>query len=90
MAGYELKRDASQQQEQGELVAHVDDAKKGDLVFLKNRSGVNHVGIALNEKEIIHASGKVRVDRLEENGIFNVKRNCYTHEIVVIKRVIIA
>ena len=48
----------------------------------------NHVGIIIESNEIIHASGKVRVDLLDEKGIFNREQKSYTHYLFKIKRVL--
>ena len=37
---------------------------------------------------IIHASGKVRVDKIDHQGIFNEDLKRYTHNLKVIKRII--
>ena len=85
--GIALKRDAYQQAEQGELVDFVDTAKEGDLAFFENDSGkIIHVGIVLKEQKIIHASGKVRIDKLDHFGIFNIDTKKYSHKLKVIKR----
>ncbi|SMO47624.1 C40 family peptidase [Solitalea koreensis] len=87
--GVKLKRDAYQQAEQGELVNFVHEAKLGDLAFFDNAEGrITHVGIMLNNHQIIHASGKVRIDQIDHNGIFNSVLQEYTHQLRVIKRVL--
>ncbi|HXP49088.1 MAG TPA: C40 family peptidase, partial [Bacteroidia bacterium] len=61
--GINLKRDASQQVEQGEALSFPEEAKAGDLAFFDNEEGaITHVGIILENGQIIHASGKVHVD----------------------------
>lgn len=88
MAGYKLPRDSSQQIMKGEEVK-LDEHIAGDLAFFTNKEGkMNHVGIMIGENEIIHASGKVRVDQIDEKGIFNRKQNRYTHHLFKVKRVI--
>lgn len=85
--GIALKRDAYQQAEQGEPVDFVETAKEGDLAFFENDSGkIIHVGIVLKEQKIIHASGKVRIDKLDHFGIFNTDTKKYSHKLKVIKR----
>ena len=87
LCGYALKRDASQQARQGKTIPSLAQAKAGDLAFFSNAQGkVVHVGIVLEESKIIHASGQVRVDRLEERGIFNEGKARYTHQLCLIKR----
>jgi len=85
--GTKLKRDASQQAEQGTSVASLNEARLGDLVFFKNADGrVVHVGIMLNDKQIIHASGKVKIDSIDEDGIYSEELKRYTHTLHSVKR----
>lgn len=89
IAGYKLQRDARKQVMQGESVEGIERAKPGDLVFFKNTAErVNHVGIFLEGNEVIHASGKVRVDKIDEKGIFNQSEQQYTHELTAIRRIL--
>ena len=44
------------------------------------------MGIVLNEQRIIHASGEVRIDKLDHQGIFNEEIQRYTHHLRIIKR----
>jgi cell wall-associated NlpC family hydrolase len=79
-------RDASQQAQQGEIINFITDAKEGDLAFFDNEDGnIIHVGIILDDKRIIHASGKVRIDKIDHQGIFNVDTGKYTHKLRLIK-----
>jgi cell wall-associated NlpC family hydrolase len=85
--GIKLQRDASMQEKQGATVDSIDDAKVGDLAFFNNQEGkVTHVGIILDKYKIIHASGWVRVDTIDENGILNTTTNEYSHKLYSIKR----
>lgn len=87
--GIKLSRDASQQVETGEAINFMSEVKAGDLAFFDNEEGkIVHVGIVLNQNEIIHASGKVRIDKLDQQGIFNRELNKYTHKLRLIKRVL--
>jgi cell wall-associated NlpC family hydrolase len=82
-----LKRDAWQQVEQGELVGFLQEAISGDLAFFDNEEGrITHVGIMLDNEQIIHASGNVRIDSIDNQGIFNNELNRYTHKLRIIKR----
>ncbi len=88
MMGISLQRDASQQVKQGKVVDFVEEAQIGDLAFFENKKGkIVHVGIVLPEQKIIHASGQVRIDELDHQGIFNVAARKYSHQLRVIKRV---
>ena len=87
VAGFKLPRDASQQVGYGETVEFLSDAKAGDIAFFENEDRrVIHVGILLSNDKIIHASGKVRIDTLDQTGIFNKETNRHTHVLSVIKR----
>jgi gamma-D-glutamyl-L-lysine dipeptidyl-peptidase len=87
MAGLRLRRDASQQAEQGRLVDFVDQTQAADLAFFENDKGkIIHVGIVLEGNQIIHAAGQVRIDRLDHQGIYNEERNLYSHKLRIIKR----
>lgn len=89
ICGYKLKRDASQQVEQGKAVESLETYIPGDLAFFRNEEKkVTHVGVLLENQHIIHASGRVRVDLIDENGIFNVKQNSYTHYLTDIRRIL--
>ena len=87
--GFKLLRDASQQSAQGEALSFIEESEPGDLAFFDNEEGkIIHVGIIMNDNYIIHASGKVRIDRLDHLGIFNAENNRHTHKLRVIKRII--
>ncbi len=88
LCGYQLRRDAYQQYNQGIVVASLWDALPGDLAFFKKESdAISHVGILVENRYIIHASGYVRKDKLDENGIYNEELSTYTHNLVGIKRI---
>ena len=87
--GYKLLRDASQQAKQGEALSFIEESEPGDLAFFDNEEGnIIHVGIIMENNYIIHASGKVRIDRLDHLGIFNPETQKHTHKLRVIKKVI--
>lgn len=83
-----LKRDAYQQAEQGISVGFLQEAIMGDLAFFDNEEGkIIHVGILLNEETIIHASGNVRIDKIDNVGIINSQTKQRTHNLRIIKRI---
>lgn len=87
LAGQLIPRDASQQAELGEDIGFVEKAEAGDLAFFDNHKGeIIHVGLVTNNQEIIHASGHVRIDKLDLEGIFNRDLKIYTHKLRFIKR----
>jgi gamma-D-glutamyl-L-lysine dipeptidyl-peptidase len=82
-----LSRDAWQQAEQGTEIGSLKESRLADLAFFDNDDGkIVHVGILLNDQEIIHASGKVRVDRMDSRGIIHSEKLEHTHHLKVIKR----
>ena len=86
--GYKLLRDASQQATQGEALSFIEESEPGDLAFFDNNEGVIiHVGIIMKDNYIIHAHGKVRIDRLDHSGIYNVDKKTHTHKLRVIKKI---
>ncbi len=88
MHGIKLMRDASQQALQGETINFRSEAQSGDLAFFDNENGkITHVGIIINDTQIIHASGKVRIDKMDDYGIINQESGKYSHKLRIIKRV---
>jgi hypothetical protein len=87
--GLKLPRDAWQQAEHGTTVDFIDLATTGDLAFFDNDEGrIIHVGILLEKRRILHASGRVRIDVIDHEGIYNAAEKKYTHRLRVIKRVV--
>lgn len=87
--GIRLPRDAYEQAKCGEMIDFVEMAQMGDLAFFENNDGhIHHVGIILENKEIIHASGYVRIDRIDHFGIFHHGKRSYTHKLRFVKRLI--
>lgn len=83
-----LPRDASQQIEYGNSVLF-SERLPGDLFFFGNENGkIIHVGISINEGQIIHASGQVRIDRYDERGIVHHSGEYHTHHLAEIRRMI--
>lgn len=88
MIGKNLPRDASQQVELGEVVDFLSEVKTGDLAFFENEEGkIIHVGILVNSHQIIHASGSVKKEIIDSQGIISSQTGEYTHKLRVIKRV---
>ena len=93
--GIRLLRDALQQATQGKPVG-LDQARKDDLAFFANGEGrIVHVGILMGGEPdgqdgipIIHASGEVRIDTLDGQGILNRDTRQYTHRLHSIRRIL--
>jgi len=87
MCGLKLPRDAAQQVNFGIALDFVDEALPGDLAFFDNPAGeIIHVGIIIDKGKIIHASGRVKIDNIDHNGIFSLEQNTYSHSLRIIKR----
>lgn len=86
--GYKLLRETTQQATQGEVLSFIEESEPGDLAFFDNNEGdIIHVGIILKDNYIIHAFGKVRIDRLDHSGIYNTEIKQHTHKLRVIKKI---
>ncbi|MEL7587712.1 MAG: C40 family peptidase [Prolixibacteraceae bacterium] len=89
MAGIKLPRDAKDQVHHGTALSFVEETLPGDLAFFDDDEGkIVHVGILWGKNKIIHASGKVRIDNVDQFGIFNVDAKRYTHKMRVMKRIL--
>lgn len=89
MSGIQLARDASEQAKLGNTLNFIAEAQPGDLAFFDNDEGhIIHVGIIYSPTEIIHASKKVRIDKIDHHGIYNEELKKYTHKVRVMKNVI--
>jgi len=87
--GYKLERDSHLQAKQGSSLSFIEESESGDLAFFDNKEGeIVHVGIIMDNNHIIHASGKVRVDRIDQTGIYNSQSKKHTHKLRVIKKII--
>jgi gamma-D-glutamyl-L-lysine dipeptidyl-peptidase len=84
-----LLRDANLQVTQGIPVGFLEEAVCGDLAFFDDENAVIvHVGILLGPNEIIHSSGNVRIDKIDNEGIVNVDTGLRTHHLRAIKRIV--
>ena len=85
-----IPRDSRQQAEVGETISFIDQSKPGDLVFFDNEKGhISHVGMIFSAGLIIHASGRVRIDAIDHQGIFKQETGKYSHRLRIIKRILI-
>lgn len=73
-----LPRDTKQQINCGSSIP-ISEIESGDLIFFKKPDGqnVSHVGLMISQTEIIHASGRVRIDKLSKEGIVIDKQLAY-------------
>ena len=89
--GINLLRNAREQMTQGNLVPSLAEAQPGDLAFFDHAdrdpkaTNISHVGLLLSPTEIIHCSGCVHIDTIDEQGI-HLPDGELTHHLVQIKR----
>jgi cell wall-associated NlpC family hydrolase len=87
--GISIPRDSWKQAEVGKAVDFIDQAESGDLVFFDNERGkISHVGMILSRGLVIHASGRVRIDSIDHQGIFKPELGGYSHKLRMIKRIL--
>jgi gamma-D-glutamyl-L-lysine dipeptidyl-peptidase len=87
--GIPIPRDSWQQAEAGINVDFIDQAEPGDLVFFDNDRGkISHVGMILSRGLVIHASGRVRIDSIDHQGIFKAEIGTYSHKLRTIRRIL--
>ena len=89
--GINLLRNAREQVTQGQVVGSLAEAQPGDLVFFDHLDRapearrITHVGMLISPTEVIHCSGCVHVDKIDETGI-RLANGKLTHYLVQIKR----
>lgn len=88
LCGIAIPRTASAQSQLGNVLSFIEETEPGDLAFFDDIEGnIVHVGIILENNHIIHAYGHVRVDRLDQTGIFNADQRTHTHQLRLIKSI---
>jgi hypothetical protein len=85
LMGIELPRDAWQQAAVMEPIP-LSKRKRGDIAFFGSAPDkITHVGILLSPTQILHSAGRVRIDVLTEDGIYD-SRGEKTHSLHSIRR----
>jgi hypothetical protein len=81
-----LPRDASQQVDYGMEIEY-QELEENDIAFFINKDQkIHHVGILDGKGSIIHASGFVRIDPFNKEGIIHSDTGQLTHKLHSIKR----
>lgn len=84
-----IPRDSRQQAEAGAGISFIDEAMPGDLVFFDDDRGrISHVGMILSQGLVIHASGRVRIDNIDHQGIYKNEIRGYSHKLRTIRRML--
>lgn len=87
--GIAIPRDSKVQVESGKNIDFIDETVPGDLVFFDNERGkISHVGMILSKGLVIHASGRVRIDSIDHQGIFKPEIGGYSHKLRTIRRIV--
>ena len=87
--GIAITRNSRQQAKEGTPVDFINDAESGDLVFFDDELGnITHVGMILSSGLVIHASGLVRIDPIDHQGIYKKEINGYSHRLRTIRRIL--
>lgn len=99
--GKQLLRNASEQATQGRKISSLSKVQAGDLVFFdhyepmtneqspmtNDQLHITHVGIVIDPERVIHCSGRVKVEKLDETGIYSIEKGGYSHRLISIRRV---
>lgn len=86
--GIKIPRDSWQQAEAGHSISFINEALPGDLVFFDDERGrITHVGMILSQGLVIHASGRVRIDIIDHQGIYKNEIGGYSHRLRTIRRI---
>jgi gamma-D-glutamyl-L-lysine dipeptidyl-peptidase len=87
--GIAIPRDTKDQIAKGDTINFFHEARTGDLAFFDNdESVIIHVGLILEGNRIIHASGSVKIDKLDHQGIYSEEHGKYSHKLRLIKKII--
>ena len=87
--GHNIPRDVSQQSLLGETLSFIDESEQGELAFFDDDEGnMIHVGLLLQNHHILHVHGNVRIDRVDQTGIYNLQSQQHSHKLSIIKKVL--
>jgi len=86
--GTDIPRDSWQQAEAGFSISFLEETLPGDLLLFDDERGkITHVGMVLSRGLVIHASGRVRIDTIDSQGIFKKEKGGYSHKLRTIRRI---
>jgi cell wall-associated NlpC family hydrolase len=87
--GVTIPHDSREQALMGKDITFLTETIPGDLVFFDDEKGrISHVGMILTRELAIHASGRVRIDSIDHQGIFKPEINGYSHKLRTIRRIV--
>ncbi|MBF5027707.1 C40 family peptidase [Planobacterium oryzisoli] len=80
--GKSIPRNVPQQAMIGHPYTFLAEAQPGDMAFFEDSDGrINHVGILISSELIVHVDGVVKIDRLDNAGIFSDAMGRHTHKL---------
>lgn len=87
MLGKKIPRYCQQQAQLGNTINFMSEVREGDLAFFDDEEGeIFHVGMVLDEGNILHCDTCVSMDLLDHHGIYSHELERYTHKLRVVKR----
>ena len=92
--GHNLLRNAREQITQGRKISSLRSVKPGDLAFFDHGDGrITHVGLLLDSERVMHCSGRIKIEKIDQSGIWSVEladasqpEGVLTHQLVGIRR----
>ena len=87
LCGISLPRTIEEQCNRGKSLHLLGEAKRGDLVFFHTDHHITHAGILLDQNRVIHCDEKVKINAIDNHGIYNQEQNRYSHQLRIIKRI---
>lgn len=87
LIGINIPRFPDQIAEHGEDIGFLKEALPGDIaLFGKDHHTISHIGLVLEDSMILHANGRVKIDRLDQQGIYDLELRKYTFKLRSIRR----
>ena len=89
IVGIDLGYRINEKIELGYDVGFVSQAEIGDLAFCVRKSdGKAHLGIIIGPMTIIHVHDRVKIDQIDQQGIFDLEKRRYTYTLRTLRRII--
>ncbi|NNE27742.1 MAG: C40 family peptidase [Saprospiraceae bacterium] len=71
----------------GDDIGFYNEAVPGDIAFFgKGNKDISHIGVIIEDGLILHAYGRVKADRLDQQGIYDLDEKRYTFKLRSIRR----
>jgi hypothetical protein len=87
--GIKISRSLTMQAKEGHDIGFISQAEIGDVAFFSNdQNEIIHVGLVIDNMAIIHVHGRVKIDKLDQQGIFDLESRRYTYKLRTLRRII--